>query len=99
MENLKFVEDAAVQIIRLMVEFPDEVELSCTAEKDEEGELYVFSVKVNPKDEGTCIGQKGITADALRRIIVIIGYRQLRRRIYFKIKAKKPAQNPFQFRG
>ena len=99
MENLQIIEDATLQIVRLMVEFPNDVELTRSMESDEDGDICIFSVKVNARDEGTCIGRKGITADALRRVIGIIGYRQLGCRIYFKIEARKPSKNTFQFRG
>lgn len=52
-------------LTRSLVSFPDEV----TVTKEEEGEITVFKVGVNPEDMGRLIGRGGRTAKAVRELV------------------------------
>jgi predicted RNA-binding protein YlqC (UPF0109 family) len=84
-------------IIRSFVSYPEEVETHCTYEKDDRGDFVVINVKLNKSDIGICIGKKGETAEALRKIIGVVGYRQSESRVYVKIDAPKLPPNHFEY--
>lgn len=92
---MEYTENVIKLIVQGFVEFPDEVELHVEEKTDSEGELTVVNIKVRPEDVGVCIGEKGSTADALRRIIGLVGYKQNDKRVFVRIDAPKMPRNHF----
>lgn len=86
MEN---VENLLLTIMQGFVSNPDEVELVSSNEEDEKGDFVMLTIKVSKEDVGLCIGEKGNTAEALRRIIGLIGFKQVGKRVYVKVDAPK----------
>lgn len=91
------VEELLQQIVKGLVNFPDEVQTFVSDDTDEKGELVMINVKVNKGDVGTCIGEGGKTAEAIRKVIGLVGFKQLGKRVYVKVDAPKIPRNHFQF--
>lgn len=70
MEDLSLEEDLLLRMVRLMVKFPDQVEVKRTL--DEHGVL--LTLKVSLSDIGHVIGSQGETARALRKILASVGF-------------------------
>ena len=94
---MKQVESLIKEIISGIVSDPTSVEIFVTEDKDDKGEITVFNVKVAKHDIGICIGRKGETAEALRRIVGVFGYQQTSKRVYVKIDAPKLHKNHFDY--
>ncbi len=94
---MKQVENLIKEIITGIVSDPTSVEVFLTDDKDDKGEVTVFNVKVAKHDIGICIGKKGETAEALRKIIGVFGYQQTSKRVYVKIDAPKLHKNHFDY--
>lgn len=84
-------------ILKSIVAYPDDVELHVSQESDEQGELEIINVKVHKEDVGACIGKKGGTAEAIRRIIGLAGFKSLNKRVYVRLDAPKLPKAHFQF--
>ena len=94
---METVKQFVLETIRLFVDHPTEVEVWA---KEEEGtDIVNVHVKTNKNDVGVCIGSKGSTAEALRKIIGIIGFKQTGKKIYVKIEAPKIPKNHFYQEG
>ena len=78
-DTQKLLED----IIKAIVQNPEEVEIK--KQVDEMGVL--FRVWVNQKDMGLVIGKVGVTANAIKHIIKIIGYKE---KSHISIKFEEP---------
>lgn len=91
------IERILLDIIKGFVDFPDQVELHKTDDVDEQGELVVVNVKLAREDVGMCIGQKGSTAEALRKIVGLIAFKQLGKRVYVKIDAPRIPRSHFGY--
>ncbi|MDF1498539.1 MAG: KH domain-containing protein [Patescibacteria group bacterium] len=85
------------EIILGIVSEPESVETYLSTEKDEKGEIFIINVKVAKHDIGACIGKRGETAEAIRKIIGLIGFQQTGKRYYVKIDAPKIHKNHFEF--
>lgn len=94
---METVQNLVSSIIKGLVEYPEDVELHESLDSDDKGELSVINVKVNRKDVGVCIGNQGNTAEALRRIISLVGFKQTGKRIYLKIDAPKIPKDYFEY--
>lgn len=90
-------QELVLELVKGMVKHPDQVELYLTDEKDEQGEITIINIKVAKEDVGLCIGKGGKTAEALRTIIGLIGFRQCEKRCYAKIDAPKFPKNHFDY--
>lgn len=86
---MQSVEDLLVSILNGLVKNPDKIELNTTKTSDDKGELSIITVKVASEDIGICIGEKGATAEAIRRIIGLVGYRKIGERVFVRIDAPK----------
>lgn len=86
MEN---IEQLLTSIVQSFVTTPDDVCLTVSEESDDKGDLVMIHVKVNKQDVGMCIGEKGITAEAIRRVVGLAGFRQLNKRVFVKIDAPR----------
>ncbi len=95
--DISQIESLGIQLFKAIVECPDEVETHISEGSDEKGELTIINVKVNKKDVGVCIGDQGKTAEAIRRVIGLIGFKKLGVRLYVKIDAPRLPKNHFQF--
>ena len=62
---VKMAEELLIYLTRSLVSHPDEVKI----EKEEDGEITVFKVSVNPEDMGRLIGRSGRTAKAVRELV------------------------------
>ena len=76
---------------------PEAVELYVDKETDDKGEVNIIHVKVDKDDVGICIGSSGTTAEALRKIVGLIGFKQLNGRVYVKIDAPKIPKDHFSY--
>ena len=94
MEEIK---NFLLSILKGMVDNPDAIELHFSDEVDDQGEIVIINVKLAREDVGMCIGQKGSTAEAIRKVVGLVGYKQCGKRIYVKIDAPKMPKNHFEF--
>jgi predicted RNA-binding protein YlqC (UPF0109 family) len=94
MDNVLNVLDT---ILKSIVSYPDAVEMHVSLESDDHGELEVINVKVHNEDVGACIGKKGGTAEAIRKIVGLAGFKLLDKRVYVRIDAPKLPKAHFQF--
>lgn len=78
-------------IIKGIVNLPEQVETYITEETDEKGAVTVINVKVAQKDVGVCIGSEGKNAEAIRKVVGLIGFKLIGNRVFVNIDApKKP---------
>ncbi len=94
MENVKVL---LLDIVKGLVDKPDRVELFMSEETDGTGEIVIINVKVATEDVGICIGQKGTTAEAIRKVIGLVGFKQTGKRVYVKIDAPRIPRNHFEY--
>lgn len=62
---VQMAEELLTYLTRSLVSRPDEVKI----EKEQEGEITVFKVSVDPEDMGRLIGRGGKTAKAVRELV------------------------------
>lgn len=91
------VENFLSEIVKGIVTKPDEVQTHVSDEKNEDGNLTLINVKVAKEDVGLCIGEKGKTAEAIRRVVGLYGFQRLKKRVYVKIDAPKVPRNHFDY--
>lgn len=96
---MQYVEDLLLNILKGIVEKPEEIDLHFSEEQDERGELTVVNVKLAREDVGACIGQKGKNAEAIRRVVGLVGFKKTGKRVYVKIDAPRIPKNHFEFSG
>lgn len=84
-------------MLKSIVSYPDEIEMFTSQENDELGELEVINVKVHKEDVGACIGKKGGTADAIRKIVGLAGFKHADKRVYVRIDAPKLPKAHFTY--
>lgn len=85
------------ELIKSFVTEPNEVKTHLSEMQDERGTVQVINVKVAKSDIGVCIGEDGKTAEALRRIIGLVGFKKLDRRVYVKIDAPRFPKSHFNY--
>ena len=90
------IEQLVMTVIKSFVHSPEDVELHSSQETDDKGELTMINVKVNRDDVGLCIGEKGATAEAVRRIVGLAGFKETGKRVFVRIDAPKLAKNHFE---
>lgn len=95
---METVKDILSAVIKGFVQFPEDVELFESVDSDDKGELSIINVKVNRADIGICIGSQGNTAEALRKVAGLVGFKQTGKRIYVKIDAPKIPKDHFEFK-
>ena len=81
--------ELALIIIKAIVDAPDAVFIE--AKQDEMGVLFL--VKVAPEDMGKVIGRQGKTAEAIRELLRVIGYRA---RAKISLRFEEPEGGRFQ---
>lgn len=84
-----------VDIVSGYVEKPEAIETHVTEETDDNGEISVIHIKVDKSDIGVCIGKEGENAKALRKVIGLVGFKKLGRRVFVKIDAPQLPKNHF----
>lgn len=84
-------------LLKGFVNYPDDVATHVSTDSDDKGELSMINVRVHKDDVGLCIGEKGKTAEAIRRIISLAGFRQMGTRVYVKIDAPKIPKDHFNY--
>lgn len=95
--EMKFVEDLLLDILSGIVVRTPEIELHYSQETDERGDLTIINVKLAREDVGAAIGQKGETAQAIRKLVGVIGFNKTGKRIYVKIDAPRIPKNHFDY--
>ena len=93
------VETLLLDILKGIVDKPDEIELHFNEEQDDRGEVTVVNVKLAREDVGACIGQKGKNAEAIRKVVGLVGFKQTGKRVYVKIDAPRIPKNHFDYTG
>lgn len=78
-------------ILSKIVSMPSDIRIELSDRTDEKGEYVLMSIRLNVNDLGVCIGEGGLTAEALRRIINVIGYSVTNKRVYIKIISATPS--------
>lgn len=86
---MEAVEKILKDILTAIVINPEAIETRLTKETDEIGELDVIYVKVHKNDVGLCIGKGGNTAEALRTIVQLAGFKSLGQRVHMHIDAPR----------
>jgi len=81
------VSELLVVMLTGFLDYPEDIDVTAVEDSDDEGDLVVLNVEVHPDDVGAAIGKGGETAKALRRIIGLVGFKELDRRVYVKINA------------
>ena len=76
-------------IIKNIVSVPEDVQVSTSEGSDDKGEYIAISVKVNKADVGRCIGEEGNNAEAIRKVVALIAWRKLGKRVRTIIDAPK----------
>ena len=94
---MEIVKSILSDVIKSFVKYPDDVELFDSVDSDEKGELVIVNVKVNRADIGICIGTEGNTAESLRKIAGLIGFKHTGKRVYVKIDAPKIPKDHFEY--
>lgn len=94
---MDYAKELLVQVIKGFVNNPDAVETHVSEDTDEKGALTMINVKVHKDDVGTCIGEGGKTAEAIRKVVGIVGFKQSGKRIYVKIDAPKIPKTHFSY--
>ena len=83
-------------MVRSIVSVPEEVELNVSEESDEKGEYTQVNIKVARVDIPKAIGQKGTTADSIRRIAVLCaikaGYKKM---LFVRVDAPRMPKNHY----
>jgi predicted RNA-binding protein YlqC (UPF0109 family) len=83
-------------MVRGIVSLPDEVELRVSEESDDKGEYTQVNIKVAKVDIPKAIGQKGATADAIRRIAVLSAIREgYSKMLFLRVDAPHMPKNVF----
>jgi len=96
MEN---VQRLLEEVIKGFVSNPNDVLIHVSEDTDERGKVVMVNVKVHKSDVGICIGEQGKTAEAIRRIIGLVGFKQTGERVYVKIDAPKIPRNHFEYQA
>lgn len=97
-EEMKKVETLLLDILQGIVRNPDDIDLHFSDDTDEQGEMTVINVRLHKEDVGLCIGQKGSTAEAIRKVVGLVGYRKTERRVFVKIDAPKIPRDHFEYK-
>lgn len=96
---MQYVETLLRDILTGLVDHPEAIELHFSEESDDRGELTVVNVKLHKEDVGAAIGQKGKNAEAIRKVVGLVGFKQAGKRVYVKIDAPRIPKNHFDFDG
>ena len=89
------VKQILLQLLGGFVNAPEGIEINTSEDEDENGKITVLTVKVDNSDVGICIGKKGETAEAMRKIIALVGFKNAGHRVYLKIDAPKAPRTYF----
>ncbi len=91
------IEELVLTVIKSFVQYPEDVELFSSQDKDDNGELTMVNVKVNKADVGICIGVGGATAEAVRKIVGLAGFKETGKRVFIRVDAPKIGKNHFDY--
>lgn len=94
---METVETLLTMIVKGIVNHPDDVELFVSDDKDDKGDLTMINVRVHKSDIGVCIGEGGKTAEAIRKVVGLVGYKRTGCRVYVKIDAPKIPKTHFNY--
>lgn len=96
MNELSATNELILTMVKSIVTKPEEVELNISEESDEKGEYTQVNIKVAREDIPRAIGQKGTTADAIRRLAVLsairCGYTKM---LFVRVDAPRMPKNHF----
>jgi predicted RNA-binding protein YlqC (UPF0109 family) len=89
-------EQLLMDIIKSIVTEPEQVQTHTSLQADEQNKEYILiNIKVAEKDVGACIGTGGVTAEAVRKIIALAGFKEMGKKVFVKIDAPKLPRNHF----
>lgn len=92
----KVIKKEVVDIVQKIVDNPEEVDINVQEKEEEEDKYTQINIKVAKGDIPKCIGVQGATADALRRLTVLIarkhGYKD---GIFLRVDAPPRPKNHF----
>lgn len=94
---MQYVEDLLRDILKGIVDNPDEIDLHFTEEQDDRGDVTIINVKLALEDVGACIGQKGKNAEAIRRVVGLVGFKKTGKRVYVKIDAPRIPKDHYDY--
>jgi predicted RNA-binding protein YlqC (UPF0109 family) len=95
---MEYAHQILLQIVKGFVNHPEAVESHLSEDTDEKGEIVLINIKVHKEDIGSCIGVEGQTAEAIRKIVGVVGFKQTNgKRVYVKIDAPKIPKTHFQY--
>lgn len=83
------VENLLLTIVKNIVQFPDDVSIETKETEDERGALTQIIVRVHKQDVGRCIGEEGRNAEAIRKVVALVAWKQLNRRVQTRVDAPK----------
>lgn len=86
------VKELLVSILKGITSQPDAIVISEKLETDDNGEAIIISVTPHSDDIGTCIGVKGATAQAIRKVIGLYALKTINKRVFVKIEAPDKQQ-------
>lgn len=94
---MEYVEQVLRDILIGIVTKPEEIDLHFSEDVDQRGDVTVVNVKLAREDVGAAIGQGGKNAEAIRKVVGLIGYKRTGKRIYVKIDAPRLPKNHYQY--
>ena len=94
---MDYVEKLLTDILKGIAEKPEEVELHVAEEQDDRGEVTIINVKLAREDIGACIGKKGMNAKAIRKIVGLVAFKKMGKRVYVKIDAPRIPADHYKF--
>lgn len=96
MEELNKIGEEVIDVVKKIVNNPQEVDINIEEAENEKGEYAKINVKVADEDIPSCIGVNGKTAEALRRITLLIARNNnYQKSIYMRVDAPPLPQNHF----
>jgi len=91
MENeVEKVRTIAMDIVKQMVSVPENVNIATREDVDDEGnDVTILTITADPKDVGVLIGRKGENATAIRKVVGVIAFQLVNKRVYVQIDAPR----------
>lgn len=88
------VEEILLTIVKSMVDNPADVKIISTElATDERGEFTKINVGVHKNDAGRCIGIEGKNAEAIRKVVALVAFKQIGKRVRAGIESTKKPYN------
>lgn len=96
MDKKKELKQDLIDIVKKFVSKPNEVDINVNEYEEAEEKKADINLKVSEQDIPICIGVKGSTAEALRKLCILIARnKEYDRNIYFRVDAPKLPKNHY----